>query len=153
MGHHCDFTVSFLYLTFCIKPSATKREKESCWYSSYILRRPQNFAKFPSCFCPMQCQSKVRWRCRKNFVAFSKCMNFKDLQKLGLKLDCMYYWQIEWLKQHYYKQNHSNLLILAYMPTFLLKQIKKFNCGVNFSFCSQKISFNHYFFLMKLCFL
>ena len=33
-----------------------------------------------------------------NFVAFSKCMNFKDLQKLGLKLD----WQIEWLKQHHY---------------------------------------------------
>ena len=32
---------------------------------SYILRRPQNFAKSSLYFCPMLCQSKVRWRFRK----------------------------------------------------------------------------------------
>ena len=30
--------------------------------SSYILRRPQNFAKSPPYYCPMKCQSKSGWR-------------------------------------------------------------------------------------------
>ena len=33
--------------------------------SSYILRRPQNFAKSSPYSCPMQCQSEVRGRFRK----------------------------------------------------------------------------------------
>ena len=33
--------------------------------SSYILRRPQNFAKSPPYFCLQYIQTKVRWRFRK----------------------------------------------------------------------------------------
>ena len=42
---------------------------ESVIRSSYILRKPQNFAKSPSYFCPMQCQSKVRRRFHKILCA------------------------------------------------------------------------------------
>ena len=34
----------------------------NCWQSSYILRRPQNFAKSPPYFCLQYIQTKVRWR-------------------------------------------------------------------------------------------
>ena len=41
--------------------------------SSYILRRPQTFAKSPSVICHMYCQSN-------NFVAFSEYMNFTRIR-------------------------------------------------------------------------
>ena len=42
--------------------------KQLIWFflqSSHILRRPQNFAKFPPYFCLQYIQTKGRWRFRK----------------------------------------------------------------------------------------
>ena len=52
MCHNADFLYNHLLYKYV-----------SQWIqSSYILRRPQNFVKYPPYFCPMQYQSKVRWR-------------------------------------------------------------------------------------------
>ena len=47
------------------------------WKSLKILRKPQNFAKFPPYFCLYVDKSKVE--ISQNFVAFSEYMNFKWL--------------------------------------------------------------------------
>ena len=52
---------------------AEERTINGTWYSSYILRRPQNFAKYPPYICPMKCQSSLRTlEILQNFVACSE---------------------------------------------------------------------------------
>ena len=48
-----------------IRHNELKIKIDSDYINSYILRRSQNFAKSSPYFCPMKCQSKVRWRLRK----------------------------------------------------------------------------------------
>ena len=45
--------------------SLIRTNNDKRWKSSYILRRPQNFAKSPPIICPMYCQSNNWQRFRK----------------------------------------------------------------------------------------
>ena len=53
--------------------------KQTILKSSHILRRPQNFAKYPPHIWQLLHRTNLRWRFRKKFVAFSKHMNFMVL--------------------------------------------------------------------------
>ena len=71
----------------------TKNQKRSL--SSYILRRPQNFAKSSPNFWLQYIQSKVRWRFRKILWPSQNIMNFTlTCNELGINLALKRIWKL-----------------------------------------------------------
>ena len=63
-------------------------------WSSYILRRPQNFEKPPPYFWLALHRTKVRWS---NFVAFSEYMNFTYLMVVEERVFWQQLQKIHWV--------------------------------------------------------
>ena len=61
----CTFTFPMQCLFGRQKAKGGPKSQITFLKNSYILRRPQNFAKHPPIICPMYCQSNNWWRFRK----------------------------------------------------------------------------------------